>query len=130
MNRNHVIAITGLALIFGAGSALADDLEATITVIAEADVATPDVIMHGISLPDQLAENASGDNESANSDGGLGTATDSLANRQTGLDFAVDAIEEVTSDFAEAAQDNAENSSRADDARPDAPGEIPVPPGS
>ena len=129
MNRNHVIAITGLAFILGAGNALAqeeEDLDATIT-IAEAEVETPDVFMQDISLPAELTDGtASADNESVNSDGGLQEATGALENRHTALD---DAAAEVAAHFAEAAQDNAENSSRAEDARPDAPGDIPVPPG-
>ena len=127
MNRNHVIAITGLAFIFGAGNALADEeLEATITVIANAEVETPDVFMQDISLPADAVMNA---DESGNSDGGLQEATGALENRHTALDAAAETVNEVTADFAEAAQDAAENSSRAEDARPDAPGDIPVPPG-
>ncbi len=128
MNRNHVIAITGLAFMLGAGSALAQDdeeFDGTITVIANAEVATPDVFMQDISLPANAVDNA---DESGNSDGGLQEATGALENRQTALDAAAETVNEVTADFAEAVQDNAENSSRADDARPDAPGEIPVPP--
>jgi len=126
MNRNHVIAITGLAFILGAGSAVAQDdeeLDATITIIANAEVGTPDVFMQAISLPADAVDNA---DESVNSDGGLQEATGALENRQAALD---DAAMEVAAHFSEAAQDNAENSSRAEDARPDAPGDIPVPPG-
>ena len=128
MNRNHVIAITGLAFILGAGSALADEeLEATMVVIAEADVGTPDVFIDSIELPAELIDGtASADNESANSADGLLQANGALGRRHLALD---DAAAEVAAHFAEAAQDNAENSSRAEDARPDAPGDIPVPPG-
>ena len=125
MNRNHVIAITGLALIFGAGSALADEeLEATMFVIAEADVGTPDAIVNGIELPEDAVDNTE---DSANLDHNL--VNEALERRHTALDAAAETVNEVTADFAEAAQDNAENSSRAEDARPDAPGEIQVPPG-
>ena len=124
MNRNHVIAITGLAFILGAGSALTQDdeeLDATITIIANAEVATPDVIVNGISLPADAVDNA---DQNANVDDNL--VNTALMHRQAALD---DAAMEVAAHFAEAAQDNAENSSRAEDARPDAPGDIPVPPG-
>lgn len=124
MNRNHVIAITGLALMLGAGSALAQDdeeFDGTITVIANAEVETPDAIVNGISLPADAVDNA---DDSANINENL--VNDALMHRQAALD---DAAMEVAAHFAEAVQDNAENSSRADDARPDAPGEIPVPPG-
>ena len=122
MNRNHVIAITGLAFILGAGSALADEeLEATMFVIAEADVGTPDVIVNGISLPAEAVDNTE---DSANLDHNL--VNEALTRRHLALD---DAAAEVADHFTEAAQDNAENSSRAEDARPDAPGDIPVPPG-
>lgn len=124
MNRNHVIAITGLAFILGTGSALAQDdeeLDATITIIANAEVATPDVIVNGISLPADAVDNA---DQNANVDDNL--VNTALMHRQAALD---DAAMEVAAHFSEAAQDNAENSSRAEDARPDAPGDIPVPPG-
>ncbi len=127
MNRNHVIAITGLAFTLGAGSALAqddEDLDATITVIANAEVDTPDAIVNGIMLPADAVDNA---DDSANIDANL--VNEALANRQSALNAAAETANEVTADFAEAVQDAAENSSRAEDVRPDAPGEIPVPPG-
>jgi len=118
MNRNHVIAITGLAFILGAGSALADEeLDATMFVIAEADVGTPEAIETGILLPADAVNNA---------DVNEGLVNEALTRRHLALD---DAAAEVADHFTEAAQDNAENSSRAEDARPDAPGDIPVPPG-
>ena len=124
MNRHHVIAIMGLAFMLGAGSALADDFEfeGTLSVIiGEAEVATPDVIVNGISLPAEAVDNTE---DSANLDHNL--VNEALTRRQAALD---DAAAEVADHFTEAAQDNAENSSRAEDARPDAPGDIPVPPG-
>ncbi len=69
MNRNHVIAITGLAFVLGAGNALADEeLEATMFVIAEADVGTPEAIVTGISLPAEAVDNTE---DSANLDQNL-----------------------------------------------------------
>lgn len=121
MNRNHVIAITGLAFILGAGSALADDLEATITVIAEADVATPDVIMHGIELPAAALTNA---DDSANVNADL--VNDALARRQAALD---DAAAEVEAHFADAVDAAAEASSRAEDLPDAVPDGLPGQPG-
>ncbi len=128
MNRNHVIAITGLAFMLGAGTALAQDeeeLDATISVMDSAEAATPDVFVTGILLPEDAVLNA---DATANVDEEL--VNDALARRQFGLDTAAaNAIEEVTSDFAEAAQDAAENSSRAEEVRPDLPDDLPGQPG-
>lgn len=125
MNRNHVIAITGLAFILGAGNALAQDeedevLDATMFVIGNADVGTPDVFVTGIPLPADAVDNA---DDSANVNVDL--INTALGHRQMALEDAA----AITADVAEAAQDKAENSSRAEDVRPDAPGERPVPPG-
>lgn len=128
MNARHLFATAGLYLLFGAGSALAQDTdepdgsEATIRLMGNAEAELPDAVTREILLPAHLAENATALENSAK---GHDTAKENRQRRKEGLANA-EAARERGAEMSEAAQENRENRGRSHD-RPERP-EKPDPP--
>lgn len=121
MNTKNGLAVAGLAIILAAGSALADEndeLDGTIRLMGVAEADLPGAVTEDIMLPVSAA------------DDGIDTANAARMRRENGLDIAASASADARDNaaaMAEAAQENAENRSRADDNNP--PDLPPGPPG-
>ncbi|MEX0707244.1 MAG: hypothetical protein WD078_04725 [Woeseia sp.] len=141
MNSKYFISVAGLALVLAAGNVLAqddDDLDGTMRPIGQADAELPAAVTEDITLPDAVGEDSEAVAASAD---GLATANEARTLRKEGGlaiadeasgGAAADARDRAT-DLAEAARDNADNRSRADDFRPETPDvpdrpEVPTPP--
>ena len=135
MNGKSIFAIAGLAFMFAAGNALAqedDGTDATMSLMDQLDDKLPDAVINDIALPEHLM---SGDPENpttaeTNSAKGIETANASRDKRLEGLGIA-DAASQHGFDMREAAQENRENMGRSEENRPDPPDvpEPPTPPG-
>lgn len=136
MKLSKITTLTSMALLLATSNVLAQesdtsdtDLDATIRVMGAAEAELPEAVTKEIMLPAGVAEDSAAVEASAK---GLATANEARLRREAGLQIADDAREnaaaeagENAADAADAARENAEGRSRADDNRPDTP----VPPG-
>jgi hypothetical protein len=135
MNGKTIFAIAGLAFMFGAGSALAQDedgTEATMSLMEHLDDKLPDAVINDIALPEHLMSGEGEDLTAAetNSDKGIMNANTNRDKREDGLGIA-DAASQHGFDMREAAEENRANLGRAEGNSPDTPDvpEPPAPPG-
>lgn len=120
MNIRFIVVAAGTAFLLMGGQAWADEGEATIRLMSNAEAELPDAVTREIKLPEYLKEDVAAVQNAAK---GL-----SRANRvrsQEGLTQAAEARERGA-EMAEAAQENSENRDRSDDRpmppeRPDVP---------
>ena len=139
MKGKTIFAIAGLAFVFGAGNALAQDgdngdgTEATMSLMEHLDDKLPGAVINDVALPEHLMS-AEGEDPTAaetNSKNGIDTANASRDNasrdnRLDGLGIA-DAASQQGFEMREAAQENRENMGRSEENRPDPP-DVPEPP--
>lgn len=115
MNGKQILSVVGMALILAAGNAVAQDdgaLDDVTMRLMELRDEAPDAVIKTIALP----ANVDVDSEAvAASESGLNTANTARERRVAGLQMALDSI----ADAQNAANEAAENSSRADDNIPD-----------
>lgn len=125
MNRKPIFAIAGLALMFGAGNALAQDdgevdaTEATIGLMEHLYDNLPPAVTNDIALPDHLISNPDAGEEptaaETNSEYGINNAnTKRWEGRNKG-----DMASQHGFDMREAAEENRANLGRSDENRPD-----------
>lgn len=134
MKAKPILTIAGLALMFGAGNALAqgDDTEATMSLMEHLDDKLPDAVINDIVLPEHLMSGEGEDptNAETNSKKGIDTANVSRDNRLGGLETA-DAASAQGFEMREAAEENRANMGRSEENRTEPPEtpEPPTPPG-
>ncbi len=130
MTRTPLLRIAVLSTVFAAGTAFAQEeageLEATIRLMTEAEAELPEAVTREIVLPANVTVDDVAVEASAK---GLGKADDARqGGRERGQGVAAGARENASadardnaSDMAEAARENAENRSRANENRPERP---------
>lgn len=130
MTRTPLLRIAVLSTVFAAGTAFAQEeageLEATIRLMSEAEAELPEAVTREIVLPANVTVDDVAVEASAK---GLGKADDARqGGRERGQGVAAEARENASadardnaSDMAEAARENAENRSRANENRPERP---------
>lgn len=138
MKGKQLFAIIGLALMFGAGNALAqgddgDDVtEATIGLMEHLEDKSPDALINDVGLPQHLMSDVELEEDptaaETNSEQGITNANLARNRREAGIATADD--ESVQGfDMREAAQGNIEDFGRSEENRPEPP-DPPEPPES
>lgn len=117
MNIRYIVIAAGTAFLLMGGQAWADEGEATIRLMSNAEAELPGAVTREIKLPEYLREDVAAVENAAK---GLSTANQFRS--KEGLTQAAEARERGA-EMAEAAQENRENRGRSDD-RP-APPEMP-----
>jgi len=124
MKTKHAVSITLLSLLFSASPLLAEDpedadeLDATMRLMGNAEAQLPEAVINPISMPDHLEEDSAA---AVNSESGHLQANEARKRREQGL-----ATADAAQDMAEAAKETRENHGRSEDL-PDPPNRPEVP---
>ncbi len=116
MNTKTLIYILGAMLLTGGNSWAADDAEATIRLMGNAEAELPDAVTKEIALPKHLlaADTEDQDAVVGKAEKGLAKANERNAHREQGQDQAAEARER-NAEMNENAQENRESRGRSED---------------
>ena len=116
MNMKTLICIVGAMLLTGGNSWAADDAEATIRLMGQAEAELPDAVTREIALPEHLLAADPEDQVAAveKAEKGLAKANERNAHRERGQDQAAEARERGA-EMKEKAKENRESRGRSED---------------
>ena len=116
MNMKTLIYILGAMLLTGGNSWAADDAEATIRLMGQAEAELPDAVTKEIALPNHLLAPDTEDQDAVvgKAENGLAKANERQAHREQGQDQAAEARER-NAEMKEGAKENRESRGRSED---------------